>query len=240
MSQGPSTLGIMITSSLSPISRTSVVRSSSSHGLSSEFTRVQSWQSPKSIVRPTLARPSRAATLLSIWIASSRLPSSTSHCFARSGSLATIFGFDASKKWIIRAGRNGISRSGIGAPIAFGRKKSFALRISSLLVELHDRHRARGSGLDAEIAERALVEILLDDLHAGAGRLEDVDGTCLLELLRQRNVLRMCARHLHVDEQPRHQFIFFFNRRGFSSIRSAPEMPAASTRAIFSRGGSSL
>jgi hypothetical protein len=66
--------------------------------------------------------------------ASSRFPSSTSQRLARSGTFAAIFGLLASKKWIIRAGRKGISRGGAGAPIAFGRKKSFALRIGLLLV----------------------------------------------------------------------------------------------------------
>src|SRR5258706_2541894 len=175
MSQGPSTFGIMITSSLSPISPTNVVRSSRPHGLSRELTRVQSWQSPRLISRPICASPSRAAILLSIWIASSRLPSSTSHFFARSGSFAAIFALLGSKKWIMRAGRNGISRGGVGAPIAFGRKKSLALRITSPLVELHDRHRARRRRLDAQIAQRAFVEILFDDAHSRGGRLEDVD-----------------------------------------------------------------
>src|SRR5262245_42473342 len=188
MSQGPSTFGIMITSSTSPISSTSVVRSSRIHGLSSEFTRVQSWQSPKSISRPTFARPSRAATLLSIWTASSRFPSSTSQRFARSGSLVTIFALDASKKWIMRDGRYGISRSGVGAPIALGRKKSFALRMASLLVPLDHAHRALGRGLDAQVAQRALVEVLLDDAHARVARLEDVDGTRLLEHACERGV----------------------------------------------------
>src|ERR1700709_6459 len=41
MSQAPSTLGTMITLSLSPISPTSCSRSSRSQGLSSELTRVQ-------------------------------------------------------------------------------------------------------------------------------------------------------------------------------------------------------
>jgi hypothetical protein len=38
--------------------------------------------------------------------------------------LATIFGFEKSRKWIIRDGVTGISRSGSGAPIACGWKKS--------------------------------------------------------------------------------------------------------------------
>ncbi len=43
------------------------------------------------------------------------------------GTLAAIFSFDGSKKWIARLGRAGISRSGSGAPTASGRKKSFGL-----------------------------------------------------------------------------------------------------------------
>ena len=48
---------------------------------------------------------------------------------AMSGTLATIFSFEKSKKWIIREGVNGISRSGSGAPIASGLKKSRGLRM---------------------------------------------------------------------------------------------------------------
>ncbi len=124
MSQGPSTLGTMITSSTSPISVTSWVRSSRAQGLSSELTRVQSAVSPKSVDFATLIRPSRAATLLSTVTASSRLPSRTSACLAMSGTFAAIFSFEASKKWIIRDGLNGISRSGSGASIAIGLRKS--------------------------------------------------------------------------------------------------------------------
>jgi hypothetical protein len=38
--------------------------------------------------------------------------------------LATIFSFEKSRKWIILDGLTGISRSGSGAPIASGWKKS--------------------------------------------------------------------------------------------------------------------
>ena len=48
---------------------------------------------------------------------------------AMSGTLAAIFSFEKSKKWIIREGGNGISRSGSGAPIASGLKKSRGLRM---------------------------------------------------------------------------------------------------------------
>ena len=123
----------MITSSLSPISVTSVVRSSSTQGLSSELTRVQSAVSPKSVSLATSTRPSRAASLLSTGTASSRLPSRMSACLAMSGTLAAIFSFEASKKWIIREGLNGISSTGSGAPIASGLTKSRGFRKFGLL-----------------------------------------------------------------------------------------------------------
>ena len=48
---------------------------------------------------------------------------------AMSGTFATIFSFEKSRKWIIRDGLNGISRTGSGASIARGLKKSLGLRI---------------------------------------------------------------------------------------------------------------
>ena len=48
---------------------------------------------------------------------------------AMSGALATIFSLEKSRKWIIRDGLTGISRSGSGAPIASGLKKSRGLRM---------------------------------------------------------------------------------------------------------------
>ncbi len=48
---------------------------------------------------------------------------------AMSGTLETIFSFEKSRKWIIREGLNGISRSGSGASIARGLKKSRGLRM---------------------------------------------------------------------------------------------------------------
>ena len=47
---------------------------------------------------------------------------------AMSGTFATIFSFEKSRKWIIRDGLNGISRAGSGAPIARGLRKSRGLR----------------------------------------------------------------------------------------------------------------
>jgi hypothetical protein len=49
---------------------------------------------------------------------------------AMSAALATIFSLEKSRKWIIREGRNGISASGAGAPMASGLRKSRGLRMS--------------------------------------------------------------------------------------------------------------
>src|SRR4051794_4863666 len=132
MSHGPSTLGTMTTDSRSPISVTSVVRSSRTHGLSSALTRVHRAVSPRSTSRPTRTRPARAASLFSTAIASSRLPRRMSARWARSGSLPTIFSLLGSKKWIIRDGVTGISSTGSGAPTARGLTKSRGLRIGGL------------------------------------------------------------------------------------------------------------
>ena len=48
---------------------------------------------------------------------------------AMSAALATIFSLEKSRKWIIREGRNGISASGAGAPMASGLRKSRGLRM---------------------------------------------------------------------------------------------------------------
>ena len=128
MSQGPSTLGIMTTSSLWPISPTTWVRSSSIQGESRLLTLAHSWVSPRSISRPTRISPSRAATLRSTGTASSRLPSRMSVLAAISGALATILSLEKSRKWIIRDGRNSTSRGGSGAPMARGLKKSRGFR----------------------------------------------------------------------------------------------------------------
>ena len=54
-----------------------------------------------------------------------------SACLAMSGTFAAIFSLEASKKWIIRDGRNGISTIGSGAPTARGWKKSRGLRMAA-------------------------------------------------------------------------------------------------------------
>ena len=51
-----------------------------------------------------------------------------SACLAMSGTFAAIFSLLASKKWIIREGLTGISRSGSGAPTASGLRKSRGFR----------------------------------------------------------------------------------------------------------------
>src|SRR5215208_1511846 len=147
MSHGPSTLGTMITSSRSPISATTCVRSSKTQGLARLFTRVQSCVSPSSISRPTRISPSRAADLRSTGTASSMLPSMMSTLGAISGALATIFSLEKSKKWIIRDGRKGISRSGSGASTASGFRKSRGLRIgrASVYVRLNGPRPATGA-----------------------------------------------------------------------------------------------
>src|SRR5829696_8019923 len=129
MSSAPCTFGTMITSSWSPISVTSVTRSSRPHGLSRELTRVHSWVAPKSVARAMSTRPWRDFSLFSALTASSRLPSSTSTVPTMSGTLAAIFALPGSKKWIARLGRAGMSRSGAGAPTARGAKKSLAERV---------------------------------------------------------------------------------------------------------------
>ncbi len=129
MSSGPCTLGTMMTSSLSPTSPTSVVRSSSTHGLSRALTRVHSCvASPKSVAFAMATSPARAASFLSALTASSRLPSSTSTVPTMAGTLAAIFSLLGSKKWITRDGREGTCVSGVGAPTANGAKKSLGLR----------------------------------------------------------------------------------------------------------------
>src|ERR671914_158373 len=154
MSQAPSTLGTMTTSSRSPISPTSRVRSSSTQGLSRLLTRVQSEVSPRSVSRATRISPSRAASLRSTGIASSRLPSSTSVCRAMSGAFAAIFSFEKSRKWIMREGVTGISRSGAGASTASGLKKSRGLRMGRGRLVIGTFPRPMSEGIETRQAER--------------------------------------------------------------------------------------
>src|ERR671918_1716164 len=154
MSQAPSPFGTMITSSRSPISPTSRVRSSSTQGLSRLFTRVHSDVSPSSASRATRIRPSRAASLRSTGMASSRLPSSTSVWRAMSGALAAILSFEKSRKWIMREGVTGISRRGSGASTASGLKKSRGLRMGRGRLVIGTVPRPMSEGIETRQAER--------------------------------------------------------------------------------------
>src|SRR3954454_18765391 len=161
MSHGPSTLGTMITSSLSPISLTSSTMSSSTHGLSSELTRVHSAQSPKSNSLAALMSPSRAASFLSAGMASSRLPRRMSACLARSGAFAAMFSFEKSRKWIIREGFTGISSGGSGAPIASGCVNWRGFRTEFPPVDGREIYRS----------------VAFERRHGGLRSVDEVDGT---------------------------------------------------------------
>src|SRR5919107_691871 len=154
MSQAPSTFGTITTSSRSPISPTTCVRSSSTHGDSKALTRVHRAVWPRSMSRPTRIRPSRAASLRSTGTASSRLPSRMSVFVAMSGALATIFSLEKSRKWIIRDGLTGISASGSGAPMARGLKKSRGLRMCPDRRVLGTMSTGTTSSVDTEQAAR--------------------------------------------------------------------------------------
>src|SRR3954468_7633819 len=174
MSQAPSTFGTMITSSLSPISVTSVVMSSRHQGESSAFTRVQSAVSPRSISLPIFTRPARACSLFSTVTASSRLPSTMSALAAVAGSFPTIFSLLGSKKWIIRDGVTGISVTGSGAPTARGLRKSRGVLMSSRI--LGGRGEIDLVGVDdlgvegaLHHLERRLGQVLGDVGHGVAG-----------------------------------------------------------------------
>jgi hypothetical protein len=106
------------------------------------------------------------------------------------------------------------------------------------VVELVNTHRAGGRGVDAELAEDALVEVLLDDLEAPVAAGEDVDRAGVLELLGELGVGADLLRHLDVDEDlvellAGHQATAFrdsspaLTASGMSSIRSTTSIPAA-------------
>src|SRR5262249_20553536 len=104
--------------------------------------------------------------------------------------------------------------------------------------------RARRRRFDAQVAQRALVQVLVDDLEPPArGDPEDVDRAHLDQLLGQHRVGRDRRRHPYIDEHARHRQCPF-NRSltsvGMSSMRSATEMPAAFMRSILSAVVSAL
>src|ERR1700709_337150 len=109
------------------------------------------------------------------------------------------------------------------------------------VVELLDVHGARRGGFDAELAEDALVEVLLHRLDSATGVLVDVDGADFLELGGEGRVAGDGVVDLDVDEDLvqllGHQAAapsFCLTASGISSIRSTTRIPAASRRAIFS------
>src|SRR3954452_23686438 len=111
-------------------------------------------------------------------------------------------------------------------------------------VELVDGHRPRRRGVDAQRAQDALVDVVVDDLHALAGRGEDVDRAGLLELLGQLAIALDGLVDLDPDERGvvPHAFtpIRSLTRSGIWLISSATTMPASARRAIFSLAVSSL
>src|SRR4051794_40956221 len=119
----------------------------------------------------------------------------------------------------------------------------------ALLVELEHADRALRRGLDAQLAEHAFVEVLVDDLERVLfGDGVDVDGADLGELGRHLRVRRDGVVDLNCDEQRLglgHQtaaFSCILDRRmsGISAMSSATVMPASASRAIFSVAVSSL
>src|SRR4051812_43887651 len=71
----------------------------------------------------------------------------------------------------------------------------------ALVVELLDPHGALRRRVQAQLAEHALVEVLLDDLHVAAGVFEDVHRAGVLELLGDVCLVADLRIHLHVDEE---------------------------------------
>ena len=90
-----------------------------------------------------------------------------------------------------------------GGPARTYRSSRAGVRLAAQLgavVELLDDDTARGCGLDAEIAEHALVEVLPDDCDLAVLVGEDVDRADLLELRGQLGVARDLVGDLDVDE----------------------------------------
>src|SRR5215216_1491167 len=116
------------------------------------------------------------------------------------------------------------------------------MQLGAVVELLHDDGPV-GSGIEAQLAQHALVEVLADDLDPAVLGREDVDRAGLLELLREVGVAGDRGVHLDVDEDPvAHAATpsFSFTAAGISSMRSTTGIPAASRRAIFSVAESSL
>jgi acyl dehydratase len=71
-----------------------------------------------------------------------------------SGSLPTIFSLEGSKKWIMREGFSGISRSGSGAPMARGLKKSLGCRMDRGWFHARTMSTDTNPGVDTDQASR--------------------------------------------------------------------------------------
>src|SRR5215218_4526916 len=126
-----------------------------------------------------------------------------------------------------------------------GRRLMASARQRRAVVQLLDGHGAGGRGVEAESAEHALVDVLVDDGDLAALLGVDVDRADLGQLACQRRVVADLVRDLDVDEDAGHQATVLsaslrFTASGISSIRSTTGMPAASRRAIFSVAVSSL
>src|SRR4051794_41921012 len=72
------------------------------------------------------------------------------------------------------------------------------------VVQLEDAHLAGRGGGYAELAEHALVEVLLDHLDLAVARGIDVDGAGVLELLGRLRVAADVVGHFDVDERAGH------------------------------------
>src|SRR4051812_13624971 len=127
------------------------------------------------------------------------------------------------------------------------RSSTGAVRRSALegcpVVELLHAHASRRRRLHAQLAEDALVQVLLDDVDLAGLVGVDVDGARVREFLRHLGIACDLVRDLDVDEQSGHQAVTpnrSFTRSGISAIDSATVMPASCSRWIFSAAVSAL
>ena len=120
-----------------------------------------------------------------------------------------------------------------------------------LLVQLDDAHGALGRGLDAQVAEHALVEVLLDDAQGAivaAGRrcrpgrprssLRAISASAATDSSTSTSmkIARAGAVLIAPPSAPSRSL----TRSGISAISSATAMPASCRRAIFSAAVSAL
>src|SRR5215208_4385802 len=128
-----------------------------------------------------------------------------------------------------------------------GPQRSCALQRGALVVELEHAYGAIGGGVEAQAAEHALVEVLLDEDRVAAFDGIDVDGADLREPGRDGGVLGDGVVDLHADEGglgPHAAALLSaslaFMISGIWEISSATVIPASARRAIFSLAVSSL